>query len=375
MKIQFFKNDLLNAINTAARAVSSKTTMPILECLLITANDQGAFILANDLELGIQTHISADRCQVMEPGIIAVEAKLFGDIIRKIASDEGSEILITSDGSLIEISAESSLFRIQEKDPDQFPELPKMNENKFIHVSQFTLKEVIRDTIFSIAINDSNRMMTGELFEVKGDNLRVVSLDGHRISIKNTKLKASYENISAIIPGKTLNEISKILPGDAEKDVQMFFDENYVCFRFEETVMVSRLIDGEFFRIDSMLSTDFETRLTANKKNLLSGIEKASILISESDKKPLVFKICDDALNLRVNSQSGSLDAVLPVEKNGKDLMIAFNPKFLLDALRVIDDETVDLFMTGSKAPCFIRDAESTYIYLILPVNFNPAAY
>jgi len=375
MKIKFFKNDLLNAINTAARAVSSKTTMPILECLLITANDQGAFILANDLELGIQTHISADRCQVMEPGIIAVEAKLFGDIIRKIASDEGSEILITSDGSLVEISAESSLFRIQEKDPDQFPELPKMNENKFIHVSQFTLKEVIRDTIFSIAINDSNRMMTGELFEVKGDNLRVVSLDGHRISIKNTKLKASYENISAIIPGKTLNEISKILPGDAEKDVQMFFDENYVCFRFEETVMVSRLIDGEFFRIDSMLSTDFETRLTANKKNLLSGIEKASILISESDKKPLVFKICDDALNLRVNSQSGSLDAVLPVEKNGKDLMIAFNPKFLLDALRVIDDETVDLFMTGSKAPCFIRDAESSYIYLILPVNFNPTAY
>lgn len=375
MKIQFFKNDLLNAINTAARAVSNKTTMPILECLLITANDQGAFILANDLELGIQTHIGADRCQVMEPGVIAVEAKLFGDIIRKIASDEGSEILITSDGSLVEISAESSLFRIQEKDPDQFPELPKMNENKFINVSQFTLKEVIKDTIFSIAINDSNRMMTGELFEVKENNLRVVSLDGHRISIKNTKLKASYENISAIIPGKTLNEISKILPGDAEKEVQMFFDENYVCFRFEETVMVSRLIDGDFFKIDSMLSTDFETKLTANKKNLLSGIEKASILISESDKKPLVFKIGDDALNLRVNSQSGSLDAVLPVEKTGKDLMIAFNPKFLLDALRVIDDETVDLYMTGSKAPCFIRDEESSYIYLILPVNFNPTAY
>jgi len=375
MKIQFYKNDLLNAISTAVRAVSNKTTMPILECLLITANDQGAFILANDLELGIQTHIGADRCEVMEPGVIAVEAKLFGDIIRKICSDEGSEILITSDGSLVEISAESSLFRIQEKDPDQFPELPRMNENKYINVSQFTLKEVIKDTIFSIAINDSNRMMTGELFEVKGDNLRVVSLDGHRISIKNTKLKTSYDDISAIIPGKTLNEISKIIPGDAEKDVLMFFDENYVCFRFDETVMVSRLIDGDFFKIDSMLSTDFETKLTANKKNLLSGIEKASILISESDKKPLVFKIGDDALNLRVNSQSGSLDAVLPVEKTGKDLMIAFNPKFLLDALRVIDDESVDIFMTGSKAPCFIRNADNTYIYLILPVNFNPTAY
>jgi len=375
MKIQFFKNDLMNAINTAGRAVSNKTTMPILECIMITANDEGAFLLANDLELGIETHIPADRCQVMEPGVIAVEAKLFSDIIRKISSDDFSEILITSDGCLVEISAESSLFRIQEKDPDQFPALPQINEQKYISISQFTLKEVIRDTIFSIAVNDSNRMMTGELFEVKEDNLRVVALDGHRISIKNTKLKASFENIRAIIPGKTLNEISKILPGDAEKEVLMFFDENYVCFRFEETVMVSRLIDGEFFKIDSMLSTDFETKINANKKSLLSGIEKASILISESDKKPLVFKIVDDALNLRVNSQSGSLDALLPVDKDGKDLMIAFNPKFLLDALRVIDDEKVDLYMTGSKAPCFIRDKEQNYIYLILPVNFNAAAY
>ena len=375
MKIQFFKNDLMNAINTAARAVSSKTTMPILECLLITATDDGAFILANDLELGIETRISADRCKCLEPGVIAVEAKLFGDIIRKISSDDSAEILISSDGSLVEISAESSLFRIQEKDPDQFPELPKINEQKYISVSQFTLKEVIRDTIFSIAVNDSNRMMTGELFEVKDDNLRVISLDGHRISVKNTKLKASYENISAIIPGKTLNEISRILSGEADREVLIFFDENYVCFRFEETVMVSRLIDGEFFRIDSMLSNDYETRLTANKKELLSGIEKASILISESDKKPLVFKITDNSLNLRVNSQAGSLDAVLNVEKAGKDLMIAFNPKFLLDALRVIDDEVVNLYMTGSKYPCFIRDEENSYIYLILPVNFNPQAY
>lgn len=375
MKIQFFKNDLLNAINTAARAVSGKTTMPILECILITANDEGAFLMANDLELGIETHIPADRCQVLEPGVIAVEAKLFSDIVRKICSDESSEILIASDGSLVEISAENSLFRIQEKDPDQFPALPQINEQKYIAVSQYTLKEVIRDTIFSIAVNDSNRMMTGELFEVKEDNLRVISLDGHRISIKNTKLKAAYETIKAIIPGKTLNEISKILPGDADREVLMFFDENYVCFRFEETVMVSRLIDGEFFRIDSMLSTDYETKITANKKSLLNGIEKASILISESDKKPLVLKIVDGALNLRVNSQSGSLDALLPVEKSGKDLMIAFNPKFLLDALRVIDDENVDVYMTGSKAPCFIRDEKQSYIYLILPVNFNAAAY
>jgi len=375
MKVQFTKSDLLNAINIAGKAVSSKTTMPILECLLITANDQGAYVMANDLELGIETHIPEDRCKVLEPGIVAVEAKLFGDIIRKITQDDSCEILISSDGNLIEISADNSVFRIQEKDPDQFPMLPEINEQKYIAISQFTLKEVIRNTIFSIAVNDSNRMMTGELFEVKENVLRVIALDGHRVSIKNTVLKADYETVSAIIPGKTLNEISKILPGDAEREVLIFFDTDYVCFRFEETVMISRLIDGEFFKIDSMLSTDYETKVTANKKELLSGIEKAAILISESDKKPLILKIENNQLNLRVNSQAGFLDASMEIEKTGKDLMIAFNPKFLLDALRVIDDENVNIFMTGPKAPCFIRDEKGSFIYLVLPVNFNPSAY
>lgn len=375
MKITLKKLDLLAAINTAGRAVSVKTTMPILQCLLINADDNGVSITANDMELAIETKISAEKCSVLENGTIAVEAKLFSDIIRKISFEDAADVTITSDGTLVEITSESSLFRIQEKDPEQFPELPQMREGHRLTVSQFTLKEVIKNTIFSIAANDSNKMMTGELFEVRGNNLRVIALDGHRIAIVNTELREEYESVNAIIPGKTLSDISKIIEGSADRDVEIYFDDNYVSFRFDDTIMVSRLIDGDFFKIDSMLSNDYLTKITVNKRELLNSVERSSILISESDKKPLIFKLEDDSLNLRVNSPTGYLDDVLRVEKGGKDIMIAFNPKFLLDALRAIDDEKVDLYMTTSKAPCFIRDENKKYIYLILPVNFNPSAY
>ena len=375
MKIRSTKQQLLNAVNIAGRAVAVKTTMPILECLLITADNMGISIMANDGEMAVNTLIPSEKCEVEEAGTIAVEAKLLSEILRKISSSDDAEVILSSDGNLVEISSGKAMFRIQEKDPVQFPELPSINENVKVILSEFTLKEIVRDTIFSISLNDSNRMMTGELFEIKDNVLTVIALDGHRVSIRNTPLTASYDHVRTIIPGKTLSEVSKIISGDAEKNVVISFDPNYVSFRFDETLMLSRIIDGDYFRIESMLTSDYDTKITVNKKEFLDAIEQSTVLIRENDKKPLVLKIEEGKLGLRVNSLIGSLDASLPAEKTGADLMIAFNPKFLLDALRVIDEETVTLYMTNSKAPCFIRDEEKTYIYLILPVNFNPAAY
>ncbi len=375
MKISFKKQDLVNALNISSKAVAQRTTMPILECILIEANEDGVSFTANDMELGINTKISSEKCNVIEGGRTAVEAKLFFDIIRKISSDDGSDIIFTKKDSIIEISCDNSLFKIQERDADQFPVLELISDDKYISVSQFTLKEVIKDTIFSISQNDSNKMMTGELFEVKGDNLKVVSLDGHRISIKNTKLRDNYESVSVIIPGKTLSEISKILPGDADKDVTICFSHNSVQFRFDDTVMISRLIDGEFFRIENMIRPDYDTKVVINKKELLDSIERSTILVRESDKRPLIFNIEDSSLSLRMSTVIGSMDDKLLIRKEGKDLMIGFNPRFLLDALRVIDDEEVSLYMTNAKSPLLIRDAEDSYVYLILPVNFNAYSY
>lgn len=238
-------------------------------------------------------------------------------------------------------------------------------------LSQFTLKEVIRQTIFSIADNENNKLMTGELFEIKEDNLKVVSLDGHRISIRNIKLKNFYRDRKAVIPGKTLIEIGKILSGDTDKDVSVFFTGKHVIFEFDQTMVVSRLIEGEYFRIEQMLSSDYETKIKINKKEFLNCIDRATLLVKEGDKKPIIITINDSSMELKINSTVGSMNEEIDINKSGKDIMIGFNPKFLMDALKVIEDEEIYVYMVNPKAPCFIRDAGESYIYLILPVNFT----
>ena len=155
----------------------------------------------------------------------------------------------------------------------------------------------------------------------------------------------------------------------------IYFSTNHILFEFDDTIVVSRLIEGEYFRIDQMLSSDYETKVTVNKKEFLDCIERATILIRENDKKPLIINVADNTMELKLNSSFGSMNAELMIHKTGKDIMIGFNPKFLIDALRVIDDEEINIYMMNPKSPCFIKDEEETYIYLILPVNFNAAAY
>ncbi len=365
MKIVCSKSNLLNGLQIVSKAVPNKTTMSILECILVDASSKIIKLTANDMELGIETEIEGD---VLEKGIIALEAKVFLDIIRKLPDND---ITIESDSNFITtIKCEKSKFNIVGKSGEDFSYLPEIEKNDQIVISQFTLKEVVRQTIFSISDNDNNKLMTGELFNIDGDELKVVSLDGHRISIRKIKLKDSYEPKKVVVPGKTLSEVSKILPGDAQSDVTLSFTDKHIVFEFDSTVVVSRLIEGEYFRIDQMLSSDYETKVTINKKELLNCIDRATLLVKEGDKKPIIINITDTSMELKINSVIGSMNEDIDITKQGKDLMIGFNPKFLIDALRVIDDEEVDLYMVNPKSPCFIKNQEESYIYLILPVNF-----
>lgn len=366
MKIICTKSNLAKGVGIVSKAVPSKTTMPILECILIDATASMIKLTANDMELGIETIIEGD---IVQPGMIALDAKIFSEIVRKLPD---SEIVITTDDNdQTLITCEKAKFQIAGKSGSDFAYLPYIEKNESILVLQYTLKEVIRQTIFSIADTESNKLMTGELFEVEDHILKVVSLDGHRISIRKIELKASYDHKKVVVPGKTLMEISKILSEDAESEVQIYFAENHIVFEFDQTVVVSRLIEGEYFRIEQMLSSDYETKVHINKKELLNCIDRATLLVKEGDKRPIIIQIGDDTMELKIQSQLGSMDEEIFITKEGKDLLIGFNPKFLIDALRVIDDEEVTLYFMNSKAPCFIKDEKETYVYLILPVNFN----
>ena len=366
MKIICTKSNLVKGVGIVSKAVPSKTTMPILECILIDATMDIIKLTANDMELGIQTEIEGE---IIDHGMIAIDAKIFSEIVRKLPDNE--IVIETNENLQMTITCEKAKFDISAKSGEDFSYLPIIEKNETILLSQFTLKEVIRQTIFSIADNESNKLMTGELFEINNNVLRVVSLDGHRISIRKIQLKQEYPDRKIIVPGKTLIEISKILSGEVESEVCIYCTDNHIVFEFDHTVVVSRLIEGDYFRIDQMLSSDYETKVRINKKELLNCIDRATLLVKEGDKKPIILNIGDEIMELKIKSQLGSMNEEIFITKEGKDLMIGFNPKFLIDALRVIDDEEVDLYLMNAKAPCFIKDENESYIYLILPVNFN----
>ena len=369
MKLIIPKSNLAKGVNIVSKAVPSKTTMSILECILIDASANEIKLTANDMELGIETVIEGE---IEERGIIALDAKIFSEIVRKLPD---SDVTISTDSSFkTVISCEKAKFNIIGRSGEDFSYLPYIEKNESITISEYTLKDVIRQTIFSISDNETNKLMSGELFEIYENRLRVASLDGHRISIRNIELKQNYASRKVVVPGKTLQEISKILTGEAEDLVDIFFTENHILFEFGNTRVVSRLIEGEYFHIDQMLSSDYETRLTVNKRDLLDCIDRATLLVREGDKKPIIMRIGDDAMELKINSFIGSMDEEIEISKEGKDILIGFNPKFFIDALRVIDEEEVTLYMVNPKAPCFIKDDDESYIYLILPVNFNAAS-
>ena len=360
------KKDLQTAASIVSRAVPSHTTMTILQNILLEAGNGEIILTASDTELDITTRIPA---VVEKRGNIAVDAKMFSDMIRKLPEEEVR--IETTENLQVLLTCGSAHFKIGGMNGDEFPERPMIERDESVTISQLSLKSIIQDTIFSVAVNENNKIMTGELFEIRGDILRVVALDGHRIAIRRIALKGSYSDRKVIVPGKTLLDVSRILNGEMDEIVNIYFTPNHIVFEMPGTIVVSRLIDGEYFNIDQMISNDYDLKLTINRSVLMDAVDRALLFVRENDKKPIIMEIEDNSLKLSIDTPQGSMKEEMETVKEGKDLVIGFNPRFILDALKAISDEQVTLYMMNAKAPCFIRDEDMSYTYLILPVNFN----
>ena len=369
MKILCEKSELVNCISIVSRAVSSnKTSMSILGCILIEASNGVIRLTANDRELGIETKVKGE---IKDNGVVAIDANIFGSVIRSLP--DGQVSISTDSSNKTTIKCQKSKFDLPGKSGEDFSALPVIEKDKMITISQYTLKEVIRQTIFAVSVKDNNKLLTGELFDIKGDKMKVVALDGHRVAIRNIELRQSYEDRKVIIPGKTLNEIGRILSGEIEKEVNIYFMPNHIVFEFDQTVIVSRLLEGEFFDVDKMLgnSGNFSLTIKVNKKAMQETVERATLLTKDDDKKPVVINVKDDSMEFIIKSTIGSMNEFLDIDKKGEDMLIGFNPKFLLDVLRVTDDEELSIYILNSKAPAFIKDDGDKYNYVILPINFN----
>ncbi len=367
MKLTCDKNDLLDGVNTVLKAVSTRTTLQILQCILLQATEDGFKLISNDLELGIESIVDSN---IIETGSVAIDARIFSEIVKKLPD---SEVEITVDETnLTKIVAEKSEFNIPGQAGSEFIHLPQITRSYSISIPQTVLKDMIQQTIFSIAVKEIKPVLTGELLELKDNRLGLVSVDGYRVSIRNTVFDDTYENTSVVVPGKTLSEISKILTSDEADMVTIYFSEKHVLFELEGSIVVSRLLEGDFPNYEQIFSADYDTLITVDKKKLQSSIERAALIARESKKSPIKLEISKDTLLITSNTELGNVHEEIEIEQEGQPLEIAFNPRYMIEALKAIEDEKICLQFTNAVNPCIIRQVEGDdYKYLILPIRLN----
>ena len=371
MKIVCEKEKMLKAINSVVKGVASKTTMPILEGILIQTNDNQIKLTTYDLEIGIEYVMD---CEVIEQGNIVVNAIMFSEIIRKLPD---SEIKITlNNQNLLEIECEGSLYKLATMNPDEFPELPKIDIENSIDIEQNILKSMIRKTIFAVSSEENRPIFTGCLFEVKDNKLNVVAVDGYRLAWKTQFLSTKSNDFYAVIPGKTLNEVNKIIM-DSLDNIKIGISKNQALFEMENCKIVTRLLDGEFLNYEKSIPENWETRIRVNKNDIQNCFERISLISSSSIEKekkyPVKVTIDIGKIIISCTNQTGDAKEELFVSTEGKNLEVGFNPKYFLDALKVIDDDEIFIDLVSNISPCVIRPVEENkdYTYMILPIRMK----
>lgn len=365
MKITCQKTDLVSAISIVMRAVPNRTTIPGLECLLIEADKDIIKLTSNDLEFAINTVLDGD---VLESGTILIEAKILNEIARKLPSDE---ILISTDdeNQSVTIKCGNSKFNIAGRNSESFPEIPTIKKGVRFSMSQTHFRNAIQKTAFCISNDANNRMTMGEQLRVSGKELIATALDGHRVAIKHVPIDEIYDgDYSVVILGRILVEISKIITGGIEDKINICFSDKNAVFQFSGTLIVVRLMDGEYFDISKLFAAETKSVVYIYAPDFIDAASRSAVLLRESDKKPLVLSITDYKMNLSVASALGTANEDLEIEKKGDDARMGFNPRFLIDAVNAIDDDEIEMRITSMRSPVvFTKDGED-YAYVVLPV-------
>ena len=370
MKIICYKDKIIKAINSVVKAVSSKTTMPILEGILIQTNNNEIKLTTYDLEIGIEYTM---ECNVIEQGNIVVNATMFSEIIRKLPDTEIN--ISVNDNNLLTIECEGSLYKLATMNADEFPELPKIEVENSVELEQGTLKNIIRKTIFAVSSEETRPIFTGSLFEIKNNKLNVVAIDGFRLALRTINLTTQVNDFSVVIPGKTLNEVNKILT-DSFENVKIGVAKNQALFEMENCKLVTRTLDGEFLNYNSVIPKNWETRVKVNKNNLLDCFERI-ILIStssmEKEKKyPVKVSVDIGKMTISCTNQTGDAKEEVYISTEGKNIEAGFNPKYFLDALKAIEEEEVYIEFGTNISPCLIKSIENNeYVYMILPIRLK----
>ena len=357
------KQKFLEGINIVQKAITGKSTMSILEGIYISANNTDLTLIGSDMDVSIQTKVNAD---IIESGEIVIDAKIFGEIIRKLPNSLIK--LETIENQLVRITCEKSVFDVVYMNTTEFPQLPNINEDLKISVNQNILKNMIKGTVFAIAQDETRPILQGILFEVKNKNLNLVALDGYRLAIRSEFLDTDID-IEVVIPGKTLNEVSKILE-DTDQIVDITFTNNHILFNLEKTKIISRLLEGKFINYSSLLPKEHKLLVDVKREDLQNAIERASLMAKDGNTNLIKLDFKQDTLVISSNSQLGKVREEIAIKLQGEEINIAFNSRYLLDVLKNIENEEVVMKMTSGITPCVIEEKDNNNSqYLVLPVR------
>lgn len=367
MKFTCNQQTLSKALNTVSKAVTSRTTIPILKGILLNVTDNNLILSASDLDLSIEKKIEVS---VEEEGSIVVSAKLFSDIIRKLPNEEIE--IVEQENNNILIKCLSSEFVIVGQPADEFPNIGEINEENKIRIEKDIFKEMIKKTSFAASIDESKGIIVGVLIEMKGDCLTMVALDGFRMAVTKEKLK-NEENKRIIISARILNEINKIiLESEDNKDIDMILTSKKAVLLIEDTKIVLRLLEGDFIKYNDIIPKEHKSRVILKRIELLNSIERASLLAKEGKNNLIKLSVFRDKIIITSRSEEGNVKEEVFIEKEGEDLEIGFNSKYIIDVLKVINDEEVSLEFNTSVSPCLLKPIEGEeFLYLVLPVRIS----
>ncbi len=366
MKFSCEKALLTGAVTVASRAVAAKSAIAAMEGILIEAGDQ-LRLTGYNLETGIRASVPAE---IMEKGSLVLSARLFGEIVRKMPDDVVS---FSSDGYMVNIKCGLSEFNILGIDPEEFPELPSVEQQNALVLPQAALRSMISQTLFAVSDNESRPVHTGSLFDVEGDSLTVVSVDGYRLALRREAVqeKRGAEAFSFVVPGSALGEVEKICSGDG--DVTVIQGDRHILFQTGDILLVCRRLEGDFLPYRNAIPRNNTIHLQCSGKSLLSSIERVSLIISEKLKSPLRCIFGDGVVDITTKTAIGDAADRCVIDGDGQGLEIGFNNKYLMDALRAAPADKLRLEFTTGVAPCVILPAEGeeNFLYMVLPVRLK----
>lgn len=372
MKLICNKLSLLEIINTVQKAVASKSVMPILECIKLDADVNGDMVITgNNLDIAIEYK---SICNVMEGGSIALNSKMFGEIVRRLP--EGDVLInVNETNNVTTIKCSNSEFNIQGMESDEYPAVPEIEESYRFSMTQEKLKKMIRKTIFAVSQNESRRpILTGALFDINTGSLNVVATDTFRLAIVTETVNSPLENTKFVVPGFTLREILKVLRDDDE-NVDIIVSKRHAMFDFGTFKVTTRLLEGEFIKYEPILKTPNSIYVTVNIKDFAESLERASLLINDdmtakAEKVPVRLNITLDKIEITCITGKGMVHDVVEASVNGNDIEIGFNHRYLLEALRACEDEKIKIEFSNPRSSCFIRSEEdNSFTYMVLPVR------